>query len=214
MKLSKPYFLRHRPKANAIKHDMKLPWLKLAIDIPTADILKEFEQVKDQLVAHRSDETILYEQHHGWHSLTIHGIAPHITSDSDELNKQPHMWTKIADLCPITKQWIESTFVINDNTKRIRFMYLEPGGWILPHTDRETHMLKEINVAITNPQGCIFRMMDRGDVPFTPGSAFILDIANKHMVWNNTDHPRLHIILHTDIEDKTIETSYEKCYYS
>ena len=212
MKLSKPYFLRHRPKANAIKNDMKLPWLKLSLDIPTADILKEFEQVKDQLVAHRPNETIMHEQHNGWHSLTIHGVAPDITDQTEK--EMPHTWTSVAEECLTTKQWIQSNFIINNNTKRIRFMYLEPGGWILPHHDRETHMLKEINVAITNPQGCIFRMMDRGDIPFTPGTAFILDVANKHMVWNDSDEPRLHIILHTDIEDKTIEESYENCYYS
>ena len=203
-------FLNHRPKAKAIKNDMKLPWLELDIKVPTQEILNEFQQVKDQIVKHRSKDSLLNQTHKGWNSLTIHGISPSITTEQEG----HHAWTSVADQCPNTKQWIEQNFIINQHTRRIRFMLLEPGGYIMPHKDRDIHKLKEINVAITNPKGCVFRMLERGDIPFEPGKAFILDIANRHMIHNDSDQPRLHIILHTDISDELIERSYENCYYS
>mgnify|MGYP003127942820 FL=1 len=203
-------FLKHRPKANAIKNDMHLPWLELDITVPTKDILNEFENVKDQLVSHRSKDQLLNQTHKGWNSLTIHGLDPSITEAKDG----HHTWTSVADRCPKTKKWIEQNFSISETTGRIRFMYLEPGGWIMPHKDRDNKQLKEINVAITNPEGCVFRMLERGNIPFAPGKAFILDISNRHMIHNNSDEPRLHIILHTGIDDKVIERSYENCYYS
>ncbi len=202
--------MKHRPKAKSIKNDMKLPWLELDIKVPTDQILTEFEQVKDQLVSHRAGDQLLNQTHKGWNSLTIHGIDPSVTEEQEG----KHTWTSVADKCPKTKQWIEDNFLINDNTRRIRFMFLEPGGWIMPHKDRDTHQLREINVAITNPSGCVFRMLERGNIPFEPGKAFILDIANRHMIHNDSDKPRLHIILHTDVDDKVIERSYENCYYS
>jgi len=93
-------------------------------------------------------------------------------------------------------------------------MLLEPGGYILPHADRSQRGLREINVAITQPQGCCFRFLDRGTIPFEVGSAFIIDTSNRHTVWNNSDEYRLHIILHTQISDKILEDSYADSFYS
>ena len=104
-----------------------------------------------------------------------------INSTTTEANEGHHTWTSVADQCPQTKQWIQQNFIINKQTGRIRFMYLEPGGWIMPHKDRDVHKLYEINVAITNPKGCVFRMLERGNIPFAPGKAFIIDTANKHL---------------------------------
>tara|TARA_A100001515_G_scaffold134217_1_gene124047 strand:- start:76 stop:699 length:624 start_codon:yes stop_codon:yes gene_type:complete len=203
-------FLKHRPKAKAIKNDMHLPWLELDIAVPYDNILNEFNNIKDQVVKHRSSDRLLNQTHKGWNSLTIHGVDATTTEAKEGLNT----WTSVADQCPQTKQWIQQNFIINEQTGRIRFMYLEPGGWIMPHKDRDVHKLYEINVAISNPKGCVFRMLERGNIPFAPGKAFIIDTANKHMIHNDSDQPRLHIILHTDIDDKVIERSYANCYYS
>ena len=73
---------------------------------------------------------------------------------------------------------------------------------------------REINVAITQPKGCVFRFLDRGTIPFCEGDAYIIDTSNKHLVWNNSDQYRLHMILHTDIEDKILEDSYANRFYS
>ena len=96
---------------------MQLPWLELDIEVPTGNILKEFQNVKNQIVKHRSKDQLLNQTHKGWNSLTIHGIDPSITTEQEG----DHTWTSIADQCPNTKQWIEKTFIINDNTRRIRF---------------------------------------------------------------------------------------------
>ena len=63
-------------------------------------------------------------------------------------------------------------------------------------------------------QGGTLASDDLGLYQVSPGKAFIIDTANKHMIHNDSDQPRLHIILHTDIDDKVIERSYANCYYS
>ena len=52
-------FLKHRPKAKAIKNDMHLPWLELDITVPNDNILNEFDNIKDQVVKHRSSDRLL-----------------------------------------------------------------------------------------------------------------------------------------------------------
>lgn len=201
-------FLKHRPNANKIKNEFGLPWLKLDINVPYKDILDEFKQIEHELILHRANDNVLGQTHKGWKSLTLYGADKHITEQTND----PYNWQSLN--CPKTIKWIKENFIISETTGRIRFMYIEPGGYILPHHDRETKKLSEINVAISNPQGCTFRFVERGNIPFEDGTAFIIDTSNKHMVHNNTNKPRLHIILHTNINDEIIERSYEKSYYN
>ena len=202
-------FLKYKPKAEWIKNQSGLAWLELGIQVPTGQILEEFNKVKHRLVAHRYTDVIVGHKHQGWKSMCIYGVSTDTTTSSNE----PHTWTDIANHCPRTVEWIKQNFIIDNSTGRIRFMFLEPGGYIMPHTDRNTSKLSEINVAITNPQGCIFRFLDRGTIPFQDGKAFIIDTSNRHMVYNNSDQPRLHMILHTKIADNHIVEGYEKSYY-
>ena len=88
-------------------------------------------------------------------------------------------------------------------------MLLEPGGHILPHKDRESIGLSEVNIAINNPDGCSFHMENRGTVPFTEGSVVMLDLSNRHWVVNNSNQPRLHMIYHGKVPGEIIERSYE-----
>ena len=124
------------------------------------------------------------------------------------------LWTDIADKCPVTRQWLTDTFDINVNTGRIRFMLLEAGGYIIPHTDRENKYLQEVNIAIKNPNQNIFRFLNYGTVPFNDGDAYMLDVSNKHLVYNASTEDRLHIIAHAKVSDKLIEDSYGNCHYS
>lgn len=202
-------FLQYRPNADWIKENSGLPWLELDLEVPVNDILEEFETVKHRLVEHRAGDIIVGHKHAGWKSMCIYGANTETTTASD----QKHNWTDIATDCFSTVDWIKENFIIDSNTGRIRFMYLEPGGYILPHTDKTNSRLSEINIAITHPQGCVFRFLDRGNIPFEPGKAFIIDTSNRHMVVNLSKEPRLHIILHTKISDHLLTESYEKSYY-
>ena len=178
--------------------------------VPITEIFKEYLTVESEIIDHRSSDEVLGVNHKGWKSLTLHGVNKHITEDTDGI----HTWTEIADKCSNTVEWIKDSFIFNEYTGRIRFMHLEPGGYILPHHDREQTGLREINVAIQQPKGCVFQFLERGVIPFSDGKVFIIDVSNKHMVYNNSNQMRLHMILHTDVSDELIERSYEKSYYS
>ena len=81
-------------------------------------------------------------------------------------------------------------------------MLLEPGGYILPHQDRkdEEKRLSVCNISLNNPEGCNFIFKDHGRVPFEDtGSAFLMDISNVHAVYNNSDKPRIHMIIHYEL---------------
>lgn len=208
------HYLKYRPKVDWIKASSGLCCLKLDMTVPVDDIVNEWSTVSDLAILHRANESMsekFFYGHKGWKSLTIFGAGHDVTEDSNDLKD----WTIVADRCPKTKRWLEQNFVINELTGRIRFMLLEPGGYILPHVDRPNKGLHEVNIAITNPQGCIFRFTEHGDVPFTPGSAFLMDISNQHLVFNDSNSPRLHIIVHSQPKNaETILNSYENRYNS
>lgn len=201
---------KFRPKKDYICNNSGLPWLKLKLQVPVNDIYKEYLKCKSLFVKHRNKDTWANISHSEWYSATLYGVDTNITTQSED----EHNWTDLKKYCPTTKEWIEQNFIIDDSTGRIRFMLLKPGGYILPHKDRDNTGLKEINVAIKQPEGCIFRFLDKGNIPFKAGDAFIIDTSNRHLVWNNTNEDRLHIILHTKISDEIIEKSYADCFYS
>lgn len=198
------------PDADWIKNQSKLPWLQLDIDVPTAEILAEWEKVKHRAVPHRSSDKFYNMQNVGWESLTLYGAASNVTTETDE----EYDWTDIAQSCPVTRNWILDNFLVTETTGRIRFMLLRAGGYILPHKDRSESKLREINVAINNPTGCIFKFIKNGIIPFKDGTAYIIDTSNEHLVYNDSDTDRLHIILHADINNKIVEKSYEARYHN
>ena len=142
----------------------------------------------------------------GWQSLTLHGL----NDDTQSLNQygenrnsilsQLH-WTWVADKCPVTKKFLTDVWPA-EFLNRVRFMLLEPGGYILPHQDRpdDQKRLSVCNISLNNPDGCEFIFKDHGIVPFdNNGSAMLMDISNVHAVWNKSDKPRIHMIIHYEI---------------
>ena len=201
---------QQRPNANWITKQSGLPYLPLQMNVPTKDIMAEWNDVKEIAVKHRDSDTLLNLKNKGWMSLTLFGAGATITTQSDD----KYDWTEIQSKCPATKEWFEQTFSRENFYGRIRFMLLEPGGHILPHKDRESNGLSEVNIAINNPAGCSFHMENRGILPFKEGSAIMLDLSNRHWVVNKSNEPRLHMIYHGNVPNNIIEKSYENLYYS
>lgn len=199
-----------RPNAEWITKKSCIPYLPLDINVPTKHIMEEWNNVKDMAVNHRDGDTLLDFTNKGWCSLTLYGVSANLTTPSDK----KHDWTEIQDKCKITKQWFEDTFHKENFRGRIRFMLLEPGGHILPHKDRQSMGLNEVNIAINNPDKCSFHMENRGILPFKEGSVIMLDLSNRHWVVNNSNQPRLHMIYHGNVPNEIIERSYENLYYS
>ena len=192
-----------------------LPWLSLNIEIPYTTILEEAKNIKHLFVPHRDQDKRGGYRHKGWKSICIHGISAektnHFTQYGYKSNdKTPYNWTEITKFCPITTKFFKERYPCS-NYFRVRFMLLEPGGYISPHVDTEKSSLSPINIALNHPKGCIFKMEKSGIVPMKPGVVMLLDVSNKHAYINKSNEDRIHIIVHgkpTKEFKKIVEDSY------
>ena len=195
--LTKEYF-------NWIEKESNCPSLKLDMHVPHEEMAKEALALMDEFIKHRGEE------HPGWHSLVLHGVDKHTTDDwtSNAYNfteKPEYKWTEIADVCPVTKDWLLNTWSYS-RFDRVRFMLLMPGGYIKQHADYEVRKLAAYNVAINNPKGVEFVMEDAGLIPWQPGDARAIDIGRKHSVRHTGTEPRIHMIIHGAPTFKHAET--------
>lgn len=198
-----------------IRMQSGLPWLQLAVNVPHETIFAEISNIKSLLVPHRD----LYGEHKGWHSFCIHGKSYDSTREDAYYNDvRPHVWTQEGkELMPKTVDYFEKIWPRGVFT-RLRIMLLEPGGYITVHSDATHPCLDAINIAITQPNNCDFLMERHGIIPFQLGSAFWLDISNRHVVFNNSNYPRWHIIVHQTFDHvkfhKMVVNSYKELYNS
>jgi hypothetical protein len=195
-----------------IRNESGLPWLPLSMEIPAQTILSEIQNIKHLLTAHRDD----YAEHSGWSSFCLHGKAYNATREDEYYNDdRPYMWTPEAvELMPQSIDFFKQQWPAK-NFDRLRVMRLAPGGWISVHRDVSTRSLWPINIAITQPEECVFLMERHGPIPFKSGTAFFLDVSNLHTVFNNSDQDRWHIIVHqqfTQEFDNLVANSYNKLY--
>lgn len=202
-----------------IVSESKLPWLKLDLEVPYEEMLNEAKSLKEYFVKHRDED---YGPggygHRGWRSLAIHGIdafkTNHFTEYGYESNDEvPYKWTEITSKCPVTKEFFQNVYPF-DTYYRVRFMLLEPAGFITPHTDTEINKLSPVNIALNHPEGCLMKMKGHdGYVPFKPGTALMLDVGNTHAYVNKSYEDRFHIIVHGKVNKQfkeLVERSYEK----
>ena len=204
---------------NWIINESKLPWLKLDIVFPYVKMLEEAKAIKSLFVKHRAEDQIQGYRHKGWASLCIHGISPshttHYTSYGYKSNEEtPYVWTDIATKCPYTYNFFKNIYPCN-NYNRIRFMLLEPGGFITPHNDMANSKLAPVNIALNHPKNCVMKFSEHGIVPFKDGTAFLLDINNVHAAYNKSNEDRYHIIVHGNYQNnkkwkQLVENSYQK----
>ena len=196
-----------------IQSNSKLPWLQLNIDVPHAMIHEEIQKVESRLIQHRDD----YSEHQGWRSFCIHGKSFDAIREEEYYNDtRPYVWTDLAcEYLPATVKYF-STVWPGCGFARIRIMLLEPNGYITVHSDYTQAELRPINIAITQPVGCDFVMEHHGTVPFEAGSAFWMDVSNQHTVFNNSKHPRWHIIVHQSFDNVEFQdlvvNSYQTLY--
>jgi len=191
--------------------ESKYPWLKLMIDAPFKDMLEEAKNIKHLFVEHRTD----YSQ--GWKSVCIHGIDDHVTGIPEDhgLDKDTKRdWTNASAECPITTNYFKNKYPVSVYD-RIRFMLIEPGGYINPHVDgsREDNPSRAVNMSLNNPDDC-FLITENGIVPYDDnGSVFYFNIAYEHGVINNSNEDRYHIIVHgtetSEFEDIVLK-SYKR----
>jgi len=203
---------------NWIVNESGLPWLKLDIEFNYETMLKEAVALKDRFVKHRDNDGVGGYRHKGWRSLAIHGISAEKTNHYEQYGyksneETPYRWTEVSGLCPNTVSFFKNQFPYKKYF-RVRFMLLEPGGYITPHTDMFENRLSPINMALNHPKECKMKMKGHdGFVPFKPGTAMLLDVGNEHAYINESNEDRYHIIVHgvktKEFEDLVVR-SYEK----
>ncbi|CAB4133205.1 Aspartyl/asparaginy/proline hydroxylase [uncultured Caudovirales phage] len=186
-------------KKNWIINESKIPFLELETPFfPYAHMLEEAKSLDHLYVEHRGNDS------KGWASLCIHGISSqhtdHYAVYPEYVNLKnddvPYKWTEIAYRCPETVFHLRHNFPF-DVYHRIRFMRLEPGGYILPHSDSPDLGLRAINISLNNPDNCNFMFENIGIVPFSnSGSTFMVANGYQHSVQNNSSEYRYHIIIH------------------
>lgn len=180
-----------------ILRESGLPFLPIQnIKIPHREMLEEAKNLKSIMVPHRSYK----EENRGWRSICIHGISSAHSQCASQYGMEVedpsiYRWTDVSDFAPVTVKFFKENFHY-DVYHRVRFMLLEPGGWILPHRDFDHYVLGPVNIALNNPDGCHFYMEDGGIVPFESGSIMKLALINHHAVYNSSDEDRFHIIVH------------------
>ena len=172
-------------------------YLKLDIELPYQEMCKEAFALIDKFSPHRGDEYA----HKGWESLTLHGLGwnKHENYDAYGYKKgkdasKDMFWTEIADQCPITTKWLKEVFPCN-KYGRVRFMLLRAGGHIGMHTDSRIKLIENINVALNNPIGCEWIWGDGEKLIMEPGGVYAMNIHYPHMLVNNSDEDRMHLII-------------------
>jgi hypothetical protein len=178
-----------------------LPYLNLKICLPLESLIREALSVYPQAIPHRASE-----EHLGWKSLCLHGLSAEKTQsfraygyDSNE--DTPYGWTSVAAQSPITKEFIEQTIPMR-RFFRVRWMFLEPGGYILPHSDyvskntSDPPGLSAVNISIIQPENCFFVLKDWGNLPFDGGKALYIDNSKTHALVNYSNQVRVHMIVH------------------
>jgi hypothetical protein len=199
--------------AEAICARSGLPYLPILTPfrVPHEAMLREAMNLKLGFVPHRTSEA-----HRGWRSLCIHGMSSIHTSEHQKYGMteaMPMDWTDVAKFCPTTVSFFRDLFGYKVY-ERVRFMLLEPGGYVLPHTDATERRLFACNIGLNNPTGCEFVMEGVGLVPFRPGTVNLLSLERRHIVWNRSTEPRIHMIVNgtRDLEDghwrETVPNSY------
>lgn len=202
-------------KVKWITHESSIPFLVLNTpEFDWKECYNEAMAVYDEAIQHRPND---YDEndptdygHRGWSSLTLHGLAKDVSQHWDSKDviakgynfkndleaKAAYHWTEIADKCPKTVEMINKIPGYS-SFDRVRFMYLEPGGYITPHTDGNHNKLGPVNIALNNPERCEFKMVDdEVYVPWAPGRAIKLNVGHTHSVMNDSDEVRVHMIVH------------------
>lgn len=190
--------------------------LKLDLPIPHKEILNEAISIRNLFTPYRTGE---YD-HKGWHSVSLYGLAHDKPASYDAYGfanggeaAKHFVWTDAAERCPITVNWLNTVFPTK-KFGRVRFMLLEAGGFIAPHTDAPIPHIEPVNIALSNPKECNWIWGDGSILEFQPGDIYAMNTGLEHSVKNNSDIDRYHIIVHhhdsTDEWKKLLINSMEK----
>lgn len=192
-------------------------YLKLDLEVPHEAMAAEATALRDKFILYRDQDSY---NHKGWYSLPLFGLSidkpaswdAYGYANANEAAKD-FDWTEVAEQCPVTVNWLRTQFPSNQ-FGRVRFMLLEAGGFISPHKDSIHSIPDPVNIALTNPEQCIWQWGDGQVLNFAPGDACAMNISYEHSVYNRSNEDRYHLIVHhhdsTDEWKNMMTTALEK----
>jgi hypothetical protein len=191
--------------ARWIMNNDNFAYLKLDLKINPIQWSYELGRAEPYYVHHRESNS------EGWMACCLHGIRTDTTLNWPEYVEEEkdgiYNWTEIEDKVPIISSFWKYR-VPHEKYKRVRFMKLEPQGYIEPHSDApgsgyipgetvDYDPLEQgfpINVAVSHPDSCYMTLENFGTIPFQEGDVYLINIRHKHSVWNTSDKERIHMI--------------------
>lgn len=200
------------PSSSDILYHLKYrPYIELPVTFDHAACLREASALLDKFVVHRNYDQSS-ETTGKWKSLGINALggdsSKTLNHPSYGVTEPQYSLTDVALQCPETFAFLESITDLSQ-CQRVRFMLLEPGAKISPHSDSLTKDMTEttlaINIALNMPEGCDFWSSLNSDgsknaystkLPMKDGSLFIFNNSQFHSVQNNSSVARIHIIIH------------------
>lgn len=202
------------------RHLQIAPYILLPHAFDHEGCLEEGLRLLERFVKHRGyDQRPVSEGGGEWKSLAIHALNGDSTKTQYHVDygvKEPsYSLSDVAEYCPRTMRFLEQ-FTDIKSCERIRFMLLEPGAEIRAHSDaKDKDVSLAFNIALNMPDGCEFMTGLNADgspgvntrrIPIREGTIFLFNNAPYHRVRNESQTPRLHMIVHgpAKISDQTL----------
>ena len=213
--------------AHWIYEESGLPWLKLAIEAPYAEMFQEALAWTEHMI--EQDYPTLWGKdkkqedaaQQGWKTICLHAIDGDMHKFDranmygyDHEDSAPYQWTEVAHKSPVTKAFLESFPYAK--LYRARFTMLEPGGFAAPHIGRKENAdySHKISFALNHPEGFAFLYERHGCIPWRAGRGFLLNVdENYHCVLNRSNVRRIHLITMGRPDWEKIDPLFKQSYY-
>jgi hypothetical protein len=185
-----------------------IPWLELDLTFPIDAWKQQALEAGPYYQEYRDSDS------EGWASCCLHGLAVDKTYTADNYGyseyNAPYQYTELAYKTPLITDFWKNQFPAERYT-RIRFMKLKPWGSINWHNDGKLPedidpllSILPINLAISHPSNCEMIVGDKV-VPWSNGKIIMINISERHAVFNRSSKDRIHMIANVILGNRTNE---------
>ena len=193
-----------------VEYDLHLclvPFINLGLSFDHEALLEEVRAVDGEFLDEKQQG--LEDRHAGgWASITLRnrgGVdGVRIYSEAQGELSGEYAFTPLSGRCPQLQDFVENLVEL-EQCSDVHVLRLAPGGFVVPHADDPSRAVSSsISVALNMPEGCSFQigLSTKGEmvpgaheVPFEPGTGFVVNPSKVHAVKNESDEPRYHLIV-------------------
>ena len=175
-----------------IKRNSILPWVELKnLKVPFKKIYEEYLKAENvKFYDHRKESL-----NKGWCAHTLYGFGEDKTLGYLHYRRiqERRKWSSSIKYFPEIYKFVKMLPYMK--LYEVRLLLLKSKGYISPHIDLPLMCLDPLNIAIHFPKKCFFKFTKFGYIPFSDGKSFVLNIGYEHSVWNESEEPRLHLVI-------------------